>query len=306
MNILGCTFVLAHLLLASGIRCTTAAAEPQSHRREDHRYLPKRLGGITKETVFMVAIVTSPGTRPDRRSWQQWARNVALLQEPISGAAAAPAIVMKFAVGGGDVTADTMAMLSAEEAQHGDILILDSVADLDDDNTINSWHTTSATTEKVLYAIQWAARNYHFQYFARLGDDSYFRPDEFFRAASAGQFPATMAVIGRFLGPYGYATAVGQNSVMFPAGMGFVLTFDVAAWISTSAGMLTAGFPEDVVVGSWLAGTKVVYINEVERFHDGDIGASTYRPCSDRDILIHHMRLEADWQRIDASGVMQC
>ena len=39
----------------------------------------------------------------------------------------------------------------------------------------------SATTEKVMYTMQWAVENFSFQYFARLGDDSYFRPDEFYR-----------------------------------------------------------------------------------------------------------------------------
>jgi hypothetical protein len=158
----------------------------------------------------------------------------------------------------------------------------------------------------VLYSIQWAVENYQFQYFARLGDDAYFRPEELYRQASAGNLPSSQAIMGYFLPPFPYETGVGQNNNVYPSGMGFVLTYDVCAWISASAGMLVAGFPEDAVVGAWLAGTKVRYIHDPDRFHDADVGALGYMPCSDRDLLVHHMRTSADWQRIDSSGVMHC
>ena len=59
--------------------------------------------------------------------------------------------------------------------------------------------------------------------------------------AVAGEFPASTAVIGHFIGPYSFDLGVGQNALMYPAGMGCVVTHDVAAWVASSAGMLTVG-----------------------------------------------------------------
>ena len=51
--------------------------------------------------------------------------------------------------------------------------------DLDDElNTHANWHVEagpSATTQKVLLGMQWAVRRFDFDYFMKLGDDSYFR-----------------------------------------------------------------------------------------------------------------------------------
>lgn len=51
--------------------------------------------------------------------------------------------------------------------------------DLDDElNTHSNWHVEagpSATTQKVLLGMQWAVRRFDFDYFMKLGDDSYFR-----------------------------------------------------------------------------------------------------------------------------------
>ena len=146
----------------------------------------------------------------------------------------------------------------------------------------------------------------------------------------AGEFPTSMAVIGHFIGPYSFDVGAGSNSVMYPAGMGCVVTHDIAAWVASSSGMLTVGcepapflcaaggplsflkwqpngkprcgygrFPEDAVVGSWLVGTQAKLVNADDRFHD-------QYGCITRDILVHHMDSEADWQRIDSAGVMTC
>ena len=258
----------------------------------------------------MVAVVTSPADRPDRRSWQreQWAKNTDLLRQSLPPGTSAPELILKFAVGGGSGTSSVRPDISAEDQEFGDMLLLHDVKDLDteEEDAHYDWHNTSATTEKVLYSIQWAVETCHFQYFVRLGDDSYFRPDELYRWTESGKMPSSMAVLSLFLGPYPYETGVGKNSNMYPAGMGYVLTYDVAAWLSASAGMLSVGFPEDAVVGAWLAGTKVRFISDIEAFHDGDAGSGAYRPCSERDVVVHHMRTQADWKRIDSKGFTQC
>ena len=279
-------------------------------RYQDHPHVLKRSAGAKRQAVFMVTVVTSPADRPDRRSWQreQWAKSTDLLRHSVAPGSGIPEVILKFAVGGGSASSDVTSDISAEDEEFGDMLLLHDVKDLDTDeeDAQYHWHNTSATTEKVLYSMQWAVEKYHFQYFVRLGDDSYFRPDELYRWSESGKMPPSLAVLGLFLGPYPYETGVGKNSNVYPAGMGYVLTNDVAAWLAASAEMLSVGFPEDAVVGAWLAGTKVQFISDMEAFHDGDVGSGAYRPCSGRDVLVHHMRTQADWERIGSDGLMQC
>ena len=51
--------------------------------------------------------------------------------------------------------------------------------DMDDElNNHANWHVDagpSATTQKVLLGMEWAVRRFDFDYFMKLGDDSYFR-----------------------------------------------------------------------------------------------------------------------------------
>lgn len=141
-----------------------------------------------------------------------------------------------------------------------------------------------------------------FQYFARIGDDAYFRPDEFYKQARHGEFPSKLAVIGQFIGPLPYPAAGKHGGITYPSGGGYVVTYDVAAFISKSAPMLNTGFPEDANFGAWLAGTKAVFVDIRDKIHDWDTGSPHYNKCSPKEILVHHMRNEADWERIDSAG----
>ena len=213
--------------------------------------------------------------------------------------------VSEWHVGKEGISKEAADMVQAEQQQHGDILELQGK---DHDHEEMLYNGTSATTVKVLEGIQWAVRTYKFQFFARVGDDAYFRPDEFLRQVLAGTIPQSNSVIGRFSV---WSYEVGRpgtglrNTNAYPYGMGYVLTYDVAAWIATSASMLARGFPEDGVVGAWLAGTHVQYVSS-DHFHDGRPEFGAYRSCSDQDLLVHHMDSEADWHKIDSQGVMQC
>ena len=165
-----------------------------------------------------------------------------------------------------------------------------------------------------------------------------------------GEFPATMAVIGHFIGPYKFDLGVGEISLVYPSGMGYLLTHDLVAWLASSAGVLSVGccsastamnftcsalcgsmpdsqmcggvpimkprscccrYPEDAVVGSWLLGTRAKPVNATDRFHNQRTNSTTNsylfsRPCTSRDILVHCLNDEEDWQRIDSAGVMTC
>jgi hypothetical protein len=77
--------------------------------------------------------------------------------------------------------------------------------------------------------------------------------------------------------------------------MGFIMTHDVAQYISDNAAVLHKGYPEDAVVGLWLAGTNFKLQHDT-RLHDWE-----WRKCSDQSIIIH----KHDYGAVDEDGVMR-
>jgi hypothetical protein len=72
--------------------------------------------------------------------------------------------------------------VQAEQQEHGDILMLDTIDSNTPDPPPNDGET--ATALKVVYGVKWAVDNYEFLWFVRLGDDAYFRVDYFLLSAA--------------------------------------------------------------------------------------------------------------------------
>ena len=254
------------------------------------------------ESVFAVVAVTSAAHIPERRHWQrvQWKRSVdkllAIAHPDV------PKYVFKFCIGGVNLSREYAATVQHEQQQNGDLLLLDS---LDYDNIF--WgdigaHGQSATTMKVIAASRWAVQCYRFQYMIRLGDDSYFRPENFFRRVQQGMLPLSSACIGYITGsPWTYTTPAGAITAPYASGMGFALTYDVASWISQANDMLLTGGPEDGIVGTWFAGTKIQMHHVPDGFRDLD-----WECRSGEDILVHCLRDENAWALIDIDGNLPC
>ncbi len=294
-------------------RAVTDLQQPESDARwQGRNHVPRNEQHTEKKSVFLMAVITSPAGNHARRHLlrEQWQRNIQLLRAiPVTNTAIRPDVVMIFVIGTENVTQEERNVVQREEESFGDILILHGISDQDRGVEDNGWpwNGTSATTEKVVYSMQWAVEKYTFQYFARLGDDAYFRPDEFYRQVDSGEIPTSMALIGHFIGPYVYDTGFGMhNSVVYPSGMGYVVTFDLCSYIAHSAGVLGVGFPEDAVVGSWLAGTKAKYVHAADKFHDVHPPDYGYRPCTPKDLLLHRMRTAEDWKAVGTTGLVVC
>ena len=73
------------------------------------------------------------------------------------------------------------------------------------------------------------------------------------------------------------------------------MTYDVTKYISDNAPYLHKGYPEDAVVGLWLAATNFKVQHDM-RFHDW-----VWDRCSNESIIIH----KHDYGTVDDDGVMR-
>ena len=191
-------------------------------------------------------------------------------------------------------------LIKQEAITQKDILLIDAP----DEDHGEPKHR-SATTLKVMHSMRYAANNFVFEYFARVGDDAYFRVDFFAELVLLQKvYPQKNAYIG-----YKFANHVvpaSDSTHSFIVGMGFFVSRDLATYVCKSYPYLLDGFPEDAIVGSWFVGTNAQVIHE-PRFHDIDhITTVAYARCSNESLLLHHMWRQENWDAIDEKGLLEC
>ena len=107
--------------------------------------------------------------------------------------------ILKFSIG--NLTdPDIVKAVQMEQEAHADLLFLNNCIDSDGAlNFMANWDLDagpSSTTCKVMHSVAWAVKYYEFQYFFRLGDDSYLRIDKFLHMLVQSQLPTGKALIG--------------------------------------------------------------------------------------------------------------
>ena len=212
----------------------------------------------------------------------------------------APRTALRFVIGTENMGQTQLDLIKQETSTHKDILLIDAP----DEDHGEPKHR-SATTLKVMHSMRYAANNYVFEYFARVGDDAYFRVDYFAELVlQQNIYPRDNAYIG-----YKFANHVvpaSDSTHSFIVGMGFFVSRDLATYVCKSYPYLLDGFPEDAIVGSWFVGTKARVIHE-PRFHDIDqITTVAYARCSNESLLLHHMWHQENWDAIDEKGLLEC
>lgn len=164
-----------------------------------------------------------------------------------------------------------------------------------------------------------------FKYLARVGNDAYFRPDYFWNDIHPTLPQDEPLYIGRFRSEGEVMEESLKESLgishypTYALGMGFILTYDVAEYLTRAARILPfhTGFPEDAMVSLWLVGTRTKRVNLPDQFHDvrGNEpfhkfhnpkgGGANSKACDERSVLIHYMH-KALWKAIDERGVASC
>jgi hypothetical protein len=126
-------------------------------------------------------------------------------------------------------------LVAAEAARHGDILVLNCTENMNDGKTHEYFSSVPRHFADAPY-----------DYVMKTDDDTYLRV-----AAMAEELrskPRDDVYLG-------YGFAVGDDPMQFMHGMGYVVSWDVASWVSTNEDILryndTHG-PEDLLFGKWL------------------------------------------------------
>lgn len=250
---------------------------------------------FTRAHVGVVVIVTSAAGWVDRRNRirNQFPRNTVLIPD-----SQATSIVLKFAIGTEGVDEKMLRNVREEHSHFADVLFLacwDEDADLKHPHLWRLDGGSSSTTSKVMLSIRWAVRHYTFDYFFRLGDDSYFRIDKFVDMLSLHEIPIKNTVIGHIM-----SDTVFNMQQIYPQGMGYGLTQDLCHFIARNTAFLLDTAPEDCVVARWLFAVGARFINS-PRWRDIHMGDK----CHPHMVLAHKLPIES-WARISPNGTVDC
>ena len=245
--------------------------------------------------VSVIVVATSALGWADRRARirVQFPRNMKLLPDDNGQAA-----LLKFAIGTQGLADDQLKQARTEAVQFSDLLLFNCP---DEDNELKHppmWRLdagVSSTTSKVMLSVQWAIRHFDFQYYFRLGDDSYFRIDKFVSMLSAQSLPKHNAVIGHIM-----TDRVFEMNQLYPQGMGYGLTYDVCEFIASNVAVLLDTAPEDCVVARWLFALGAQFVDS-PLWLDIHMGDS----CTDDMVLAHKLPVEL-WQNISEVGTVSC
>ncbi|GJM98785.1 hypothetical protein PR202_ga15824 [Eleusine coracana subsp. coracana] len=127
------------------------------------------------------------------------------------------------------------ALLALEIKRHGDVLVLNCTENMNDGKT----HEYLSSVPRIFASTP-------YDYVMKTDDDTYLR------VAALAEELRTKPRDDVYLG---HGFAVGDDPMQFMHGMGYVVSWDVAQWVSTNQEILryndTHG-PEDLLVGKWL------------------------------------------------------
>ncbi|CAL5088221.1 unnamed protein product [Urochloa decumbens] len=212
-------------------------------------------------------------TMPSRRERRDIVRMAYALQPP---AAPRARVDVRFVFC--NVTDPVDAALVAVEARrHGDILVLNCTENMNDGKT----HAYLSTVPRIFSSTP-------YDYVMKTDDDTYLRV-----AALAEELrgkPREDVYLG-------HGFAVGDDPMPFMHGMGYVVSWDVATWVSENEEILrhndTHG-PEDLLVGKWLniGGKGRNRYSLKPRMYDLDWFMDNFRPDT---VAVHMLKDNKRW-----------
>ncbi|KAJ1289782.1 hypothetical protein BS78_02G190700 [Paspalum vaginatum] len=181
------------------------------------------------ELSLLVGVLTMPSRR-ERRDIVR----MAYALQPAPAPAGVARVDVRFVFCGVSDPVDA-ALVAVEAARHGDILVLNCTENMNDGKT----HEYLSAVPRLFAAAP-------YDYVMKTDDDTYLR------VAALVEELRTKPRDDVYLG---HGFAVGDEPMPFMHGMGYVVSWDVARWVSNNQDILrhndTHG-PEDLLVGKWL------------------------------------------------------
>lgn len=264
--------------------------------RTEHRWSAESVRSYSQlPFVTVIVVVTSAASWLDRRERirTQFPKNLQLVPRLEEQSA-----VLRFAIGTQGVSTGLLDNVRAEAGNFSDLLFLDCIDEDDELKHPHLWRRDagpSSTTNKVMLSVQWAVRHFDFEYFFRLGDDSYFRVDRFLAMLNSKEIPSRNAVVGHIMTDRVY----GMEQI-YPQGMGYGLTHDVCMFIASNTAVLLDTAPEDCVVARWMFAIGAEFVDS-PLWRDIHMGDS----CHNDMVLAHKLPPEL-WSTIAANGTVVC
>ncbi|XP_048530306.1 uncharacterized protein LOC125509380 [Triticum urartu] len=210
-----------------GVLCPSLGTDGYSVASGAEKVVSTAAAAAQPEFRLLVGVLTTP----KRRERRDIVRLAYALQPPVPAYAR---VDVRFVFCGVDDPVDRM-LVALEAARHGDVLLLNCTENMNDGKT----HQYFSSVPRVFAGAP-------YDYVMKTDDDTYLRV-----AAMAEELrpkPRDDVYLG-------YGFAVGDDPMQFMHGMGYVVSWDVATWVSANEEILrhndTHG-PEDLLFGKWL------------------------------------------------------
>lgn len=233
--------------------------------------------GQKRLSAFLVVLITTGPKYTERRSI---IRSTWLARRE-------PDVTAMFVVGVASLAPDERQTLEAEQARHGDLLLLPELHDSYDN-----------LTAKLLHMFTWLDRHAHFRYVLKADDDTFARLDLLVAELRArGDPPGAERLYWGFFSGRGRVKGAGRwresgwelcdYYLPYALGGGYVISADLVRYVRLNAALLKMWQSEDVSLGAWLAPL------DVRRVHDPRFDTEyKSRGCSNKYLVTHKQSLE--------------
>ncbi|KAL6627710.1 hypothetical protein ACP70R_031436 [Stipagrostis hirtigluma subsp. patula] len=186
-------------------------------------------------------------------------------------------------------------LVSVEAVSHGDVVVLNCTENMNDGKT----YAYFSAVPRIF-----SGEGERYDYVGKIDDDVYYR---LATLADALRGAARRDMYHGFLFPCGV-----PPEQQFMVGMGYIVSWDIAEWISSAAGELRdshkGGLPEDMLFGEWLrkgGRGKNVY-GEMPRMYDYmddemqvDMNCCRHELRGDPDtVAVHKLKDRLKWARL--------
>ncbi|XP_066588871.1 beta-1,3-galactosyltransferase 6 [Prorops nasuta] len=229
---------------------------------------------VREKTKFrlIVIILSNPNNLEQRNA----VRNTWLLEKDVS-------VKNFFVIGTKEIESDEMDTIESENKKFSDLIILSRLQD--------SYNTL---TKKLLYALKLIFDEYKFDFVLKCDDDTFVVMPKLLKELNKWQNKGTKKEL--YWGFFNGKAVVKKNGpwketdwflcdyyLPYALGGGYVLSYNLVAFIGTNMDLLKLHTSEDVSVGLWLAP-----LGNIERKHDVRFDTEyRSRGCSNQYIITH-------------------